>query len=98
MVAKKAKAVEFEWNEYNKSKNWEKHKVDFKECEEVFANRPLKTYKDIKHSQREDRFVALGITNKRRKLYLVFTIRKSKIRIISARDMSRKERILYEEN
>lgn len=96
MVAKGAKAVEFEWDEYNKNKNWDKHRVDFKECEEIFTNRPLKTYKDIKHSQREDRFVALGITNKGGKLYLVFTIRKSKIRIISARNMNRKERSLYE--
>ncbi len=70
------------------SKNWSKHKVDYKACEEIFSNRPLKTYKDIKHSQRKNRFTALGITNNNRKLYLVSTIRKDRIRIISARDMS----------
>jgi uncharacterized protein len=86
----------FGWDEYNRDKNWITHKVDFKESEEIFCNRPLKTYKDIKHSQGEDRFIALGVTNTNRKLYIVFTIRHNKIRIISARDMSRKERSLYE--
>ena len=88
--------LSFEWDENNKTKNWNKHKVEFKECEEIFSNRPLKTYKDVKHSQNENRFVALGITNRNRGLYLVFTVRKDKIRIISARDISRKERNLYE--
>lgn len=88
--------LSFEWDEFNKFKNWSKHKVDYKECEEIYSNRPLKTYKDIKHSQTEDRFVALGITNNKRVLYIVFTVRKGKIRIISARNMSRKERMLYE--
>ncbi len=88
--------LSFEWDEFNKQKNWSKHKVDYKECEETFSNRPLKTYKDIKHSQSENRFIALGITNNNKILYIVFTIRKDRIRIISARDMSRKERNLYE--
>lgn len=96
MPAKNIKPVEFEWDESNKQKNWDKHQVDFKECEEVFSNRPLKTYRDVTHSQMEDRFIALGLTNKKRKLCLIFTIRKSKIRVISARDMSRRERNLYE--
>ena len=86
----------FDWDESNRTKNWTKHKVDYRECEEIFGNRPLKTYKDAKHSQGENRLVALGITNRNRRLYLVFTLRNNKIRIISARDMSRKERIIYE--
>lgn len=90
------KPKEFEWDAFNRDKNKCKHKVDYQECEEIFGNRPLKTYKDIKHSQDEDRFTALGITNNSRFLYLVFTIRSKKIRIVSARDMSRKERIFYE--
>lgn len=89
--------LSFEWDVFNKFKNWSKHRVDYKECEEIFSNRPLKTYKDIKHSQTEDRFVALGTTNNNRSIYIVFTIRKDIIRIISARDMSRKERKIYEE-
>lgn len=88
--------ISFEWDNFNKLKNWSKHKVDYKECEEVFSNRPLKTYRDIKHSQSENRYAALGITNRNRKLYVIFTVRNEKIRIISARDMSQKERNLYE--
>lgn len=89
------KPVCFDWNKGNIDKNWKKHKIHFKEAEEVFLNRPLKIFKDIKHSQKEDRFVALGISDKDRKLYIVFTIRNKKIRIISARNQSRKERSLY---
>lgn len=89
--------LEFDWNEANKDKNWEKHKVDFRECEEVFSNEQLKTFYDIKHSQEENRFIALGITGKGRRLYVVFMIRDRKIRVVSARDMSRKERRLYEQ-
>lgn len=90
------KPLSFDWDKGNADKNWIKHKITTNECEEVFTNRPLKTYKDVKHSQNEDRFVALGISDNNRMLYLVFTIRKYKIRIISARNMSRKERSLYE--
>jgi len=91
------KPLEFDWDEANKDKNWEKHKVDFRECEEVFGNEQLRTFYDIKHSQKEDRFIALGMTNKNRKLYIIFTIRDRKIRVISARDMSRKEKRIYEQ-
>lgn len=92
----KIKPLAFDWDGGNKHKNWEKHKVDYKECEEVFLNRPLKTYYDVRHSQVEERMVAFGITNKSRPLYIVFTVRNKKIRVISARDMSRKERRFYE--
>jgi uncharacterized DUF497 family protein len=88
--------TEFEWDEANIKKNRLKHKVEFKECEEVFLNEPIKIFKDIKHSQKESRYTALGITDRGRKLYLVFTIRNGKIRIVSARDQSRKERRFYE--
>lgn len=93
----KVKPVEFDWDEANRDKNLVKHGVDFKECEEIFFNRPLKTFYDIKHSQKENRFIALGVTNKTRRLLIVFTVRSKKIRIISARDQSRKERRLYEQ-
>lgn len=87
--------VSFEWNKGNLEKNWKKHKVHFKKAEEIFFNRPLSIYKDIKHSQKENRLVALGVTNKKRKLYSAFTVRNKKIRIISVRDQSKKERELY---
>lgn len=92
------KPVAFDWNKGNIDKNLLKHEVTNKEAEEVFSNKPLKTFKDIGHSQEEDRFVALGKTDNERKLYIVFTIRNQKIRVISARNQSRKERKLYEKN
>lgn len=94
---KRIKPLEFEWDEGNKEKNWKKHKVDFRECEEIFSNKGLKTLFDVKHTQKENRFAALGITDKKRRLIITFTIRNKKIRVISARDMSRKERKLYEQ-
>lgn len=62
----------------------------------IFFNPPLKIFYDQKHSQKENRFVALGITNGGRKLTIIFTFRGKMIRVISARDMSREERKIYE--
>jgi len=93
---KKLRPLKFEWDKGNKEKNWLRHKVKFSEAEEIFFNRPLKTFYDIKHSQKKDRFAALGITNKGRKLTIIFTIRNKKIRVISARDQGKGERKLYE--
>ncbi|MBM3283135.1 BrnT family toxin [Candidatus Gottesmanbacteria bacterium] len=91
------KPLEFEWNEFNREKNWLKHKVDYRECEDVFLYKKLKIYPDKKHSKKEVRYLGLGTTFKGRKLTIIFTLRDAKIRIISARDMSRKERSKYEE-
>lgn len=87
----------FDWDKGNIGKNWIKHEVADKEAEEVFENDPKLLTEDIKHSIREKRFQLLGVTNKRRKLNIIFTMRASKVRIISARDMNRKERRVYEE-
>lgn len=86
----------FDWDKGNIDKNWKKHKVYFKEAEEVFFNRPLKVFLDKKHSEREKRFVALGVTNLKRRLTIIFMLRKESIRIISARNQSKKERGEYE--
>jgi len=86
----------FEWDEGNRDKNWIKHKVNNSECEEIFFNQPLIINFDEKHSEAETRFYVLGHTDLNRKLFAVFTIRNKKIRIISVRDMSRKERKIYE--
>jgi len=86
----------FDWDEGNKEKNWAKHKVDYKESEEIFFNKPLLIDEDVKHSFKEKRFEALGQTNKGRGLFVAFTIRNNKIRIISARDQDGKERKKYE--
>lgn len=87
----------FEWDQWNVNKNWEKHKVDYKECEEIFINEPVRIFDDNIHSKSEKRYAALGKTNKGRCLVVFFTIRKKKIRIISARDQGQKDRKVYEE-
>lgn len=85
----------FEWDEGNQTKNWIRHQVSAPESEEVFFNLPLLLADDVQHSQEEKRFYILGQTNAGRKLFISFTIRTKKIRVISARDMSRKERQAY---
>ncbi len=87
----------FEWDKGNISKNWEKHRVSYTECEEVFFNSPLIAGIDEKHSEGENRFYLLGRTDNERLLFVVFTIRGKKIRVVSARDMNRKERKIYHE-
>lgn len=86
----------FEWDEGNARKN-EKHGVTASEAEQVFFNQPLLMLEDARHSQVELRFHALGITHTGRKLHITFTVRGTRIRVISARDMHRKERNIYEE-
>ena len=87
--------IGFDWDKDNLAKNWEKHRVTFWECEEIFFNQPLLMSEDIKHSHQEERYYALGKTDSDRLLFAVFTLRQKHIRIISARDMSRKERMEY---
>lgn len=85
----------FDWDEGNYLKNKIRHNVDAVESEQVFHNKPI-YLSDTKHSQLEDRYFAYGITDKGRKLMVIFPIRKNKIRIISARDQSKTERRFYE--
>jgi uncharacterized DUF497 family protein len=86
----------FEWDNGNQQKNV-KHGVAPAEAEQVFLNEPLIVLDDMKHSDTEQRFHALGQTNEGRLLHITFTIRTSRIRVISARDMHRKERAIYEQ-
>ena len=88
--------LSFNWDNGNLEKNWLKHKVSFKEAEEIFFDRFLKIFEDEKHSQKESRLVAYGITNKGKKLTAIFTLREGKIRIISVRNQNKKERRVYE--
>lgn len=85
----------FDWDEGNIDKNWIKHRVSNSECEEVFFNLPLLLADDTKHSQAEKRYYVLGQTNASRFLFIAFTVRENKIRVISARDMKRKEEKTY---
>lgn len=90
--------VGFEWNAGNERKN-DKHGVSMAEAEQVFFNTPLLMLDDVAHSQNEARLHALGQTDDGRLLHITFTLRRSGelIRVISARDMHRKERSVYEQ-
>ena len=89
------RCVGFDWDEGNERKNWAKHQVTDSECEEVFFNAPLIAGIDLKHSKRESRYFALGQTGTGRLLFVAFTIRGTRIRVISARDMTRREMRKY---
>ncbi len=86
-----AAAQGFEWDEGNLDKNLEKHAVAFWEAEETFFNRPLVVRFDEAHSGAEPRFYALGRTDAGRRLFVAFTLRNPLIRVISTRDMTRRE-------
>jgi uncharacterized DUF497 family protein len=89
----------FERDAGNECKNVEAHQVTQIEAEELFFNQPLIVTPDEGHSTQEPRWHALGVTDNGRRLHVTFTFRRNntKIRIISARAMSRKERKIYEE-
>ena len=86
----------FDWDEGNVEKNWESHKVSPQEAEQVFFNRPLIVADDVKHSETERRYFVLGQTDDNRALFVALTLRGDLIRVISARDMSRRERKVYQ--
>jgi hypothetical protein len=93
-----AKITGFDWDDGNARKN-DKHGVSTAETEQVFFNDPLLLIADAKHSQDEPRFHALGKTDEGRTLHITFTLRNAgeRICVISARDMHRKERTIYEQ-
>ena len=86
----------FDWDDGNARKN-EKHGVSASEAEQIFFNQPLLLLADGRHSESESRFHALGKTSEGRELHVTFTLRAkgTRIRVISARDMHRKERIIF---
>lgn len=95
---KLSQIIGFDWDSGNVDKNWTKHKVKAEECEQVFFNKPLLIFPDHKHSEKEKRHYVLGKTIDNKLLFISFTIRKNKIRIISARKMNKKEQKIYEQN
>jgi uncharacterized protein len=86
----------FEWDQGNIAKNWDKHFVSDGEREQIFFNKPLIIKRDRDHFQFENRYYVLGRTNIGRLIFAVCTVRKEKIRIISARDMTDSEIKRYE--
>ncbi len=87
----------FHWDRGNINKNLIKHNVENWECEQVFFNRPLLVLDDTKHSVLEKRWAAFGKTDTDRFLVVIFTKRGNLIRIISAREMNKREGIFYDE-
>ncbi|MBT6339888.1 MAG: BrnT family toxin [Desulfobacula sp.] len=85
----------FDWDKGNINKSWLKHKVSPAECEQIFFNHLLVIQDDKIHSKTEKRFYALGKTDLKRNLFIAFAVRNSLISVISARDMSRKEREVF---
>ncbi len=91
------KPILFMWDTGNKDKNWLKHQVSNTEAEECFFDKNKRLVNDIFHSTDEEkRFILFGKTRQERLLFIVFTLRQDKIRIISARDVNQKERPIYE--
>lgn len=88
--------VGFNWDEGNIHKNENKHGLKWTTIEEVFFNEPLLIVEDFTHSLGECRCVALGKNDFDDLVTVIFTVRKNRIRVISARTMSKKERIIYE--
>ena len=91
--------VGFDWDDGNTFKSAEKHAVSQAEAEQVFADSRLLVAEDVKHSERESRYQAMGRTVGRRLLHVTFTLRdnQTRIRVISARSISRKERAYYDQ-
>ena len=88
----------FQWDEGNIDKNLLKHQVQNWECEQIFFNEPLIILDDPKHSLSEKRWAAFGQTDAGRLLIIIFTKREKLLRVISARDMNRKEKKFYEKS
>lgn len=90
--------IRFEWDKGNIDKNFKKHGITNEEAEEVFTDERLLVSEDKRHSNKtEKRYQLLGKTEEGKVLFISFTVRTEKIRIISARPASRKERKKYEE-
>ena len=87
--------VGFDCDEANAQKNWERHRFIPEEAEDVFFNEPLIVRSDVRHSQREKRYYALRQTSFGRHLFVAFTIRRNLIRVISVREMNRREQEVY---
>jgi uncharacterized DUF497 family protein len=89
--------VGFDWDAGDVDKNWHLHRVASWEAEEAFMNEPLVVRSDPSHARSETRWFALGFADSGRRLFVSFTIRGQLIRVISARDMTRKEERAYDQ-
>jgi uncharacterized DUF497 family protein len=94
-----SRVVGFDWDDGNSRKSTHKHFVSQAEAEQVFADERVMIADDVRHSQAEARYQAMGRSIEGRLLHVTFTLRanQTKICVISARDMNRKERAIYEQ-
>jgi uncharacterized protein len=83
--------IGFDWDDWNVTKNWERHRVTPEEAEDIFFHDPLLLRDDAGHSHAEKRYQAMGETTSGRRLLVAFTVRRDLIRVVSARDLNRKE-------
>ncbi len=91
-----SKILGFEWDKWNIDKSYKKHGITPNETEEIFLDIDVKIKKDIKHQQQEKRLIGIGKTTEDKILFIIFTIRSDKIRIISGRMANKKEREVYQ--
>ncbi len=87
----------FEWNSHKAQRNLAKHGVSFEEAQTIFRDDTFITVIDHEHSDNEDRYITIGMSNKGRLLMVAHTDRSNIIRIISARKATRNEEIFYTE-
>lgn len=91
-----SKITGFEWDKGNIDKSYQKHGITPNETEQVFTDEDVQIEKDIRHQEQEIRYITIGKNAVARILFIVFTLRRHKIRVISARAANQKERRLYE--
>lgn len=91
-------ALTFEWDPGKAAANARKHGVAFQEATTVFGDPLALTIPDPDHSSAEARFLDLGLSHRGRLLVVAYTERGDRIRIISARPGTRRERRQYEES
>ena len=89
--------TQFQWDAGNHEKNWLKHRVTMAECEEAFFDPHKRLLGSALHAEHETRYVLIGRTQEHRVLFVVFTTRGQTVRVISARNVNKRERGLYEE-
>jgi uncharacterized DUF497 family protein len=87
----------FEWDRLKSDINLRKHGISFEEAQTVFNDPLSMTLSDPDHSEDEERFIDIGMSDKRRVLVIVYTERGQYIRLISARKATPAERKQYEE-
>jgi uncharacterized DUF497 family protein len=89
--------IKFDWHPTKARRNLRKHRIDFDEASTVFADTLSITIPDPVHSEDEERWVTIGLSNRHRLLVVVHTEEDETIRVISARRADRLERRKYEE-